>query len=171
MKCIIQQLLVLHMGMQCIHVLLQQTLASRQPPFFFAMIFVSQQIQRPTFIYIYIYMPRQCSSPGAYSVSCPSPRKGHQLSKPQYLCCSSQHLWYTSEPVPCTGIHTQLVDYEHIILLNTATTPTGKVVSTLAEFSKATNNQQTAYRLRDTYHDQVETYKQIRSRLYGPYTM
>ena len=38
------------------HVLLQQTLASRQPPFFFAMIFVSQQIQRPTFIYIYIYI-------------------------------------------------------------------------------------------------------------------
>ena len=72
---------------------------------------------------------------------------------------------------PCTGIHTQLVDYEHIILLNTATTPTGMVVSTLADFSKATNNQQIAYQLRDTYQDQAETYKQIRSRLYGAYTM
>ena len=68
-------------------------------------------------------------------------------------------------------MHTQLVDYEHIILLNTATTPTGMVVSTLADFSKATNNQQIAYQLRDTYQDQAETYKQIRSRLYGAYTM
>ena len=32
------------------------------------------------------------------------------------------------------------------------------VVSTLAEFSKASINQQTAYRLRDTYQQQVETY-------------
>ena len=68
-------------------------------------------------------------------------------------------------------MHTQFVDYAHIILLNTATTPTGKVVSTLAEFSKATNEQQTAYRLRDTYQQQVETYYEIRSRLYGSYIM
>ena len=61
-------------------------------------------------------------------------------------------------------MHTQFVDYAHIILLNTATTPTGKVVSTLAEFSKATNKQQTAYRLRDTYQQHVETYKEVRSR-------
>ena len=68
-------------------------------------------------------------------------------------------------------MHTQLVNYEHIILLNTATTPTGKVVSTLAEFSKVTNEQQTAYRLRESYQQQVETYKEIRGRLYGPYMM
>jgi len=52
-----------------------------------------------------------------------------------------------------------------------ATTPAGKLVSTLAGYSKATNEHQTAYRLRDTYAEQGETYKEIRSRLYGPYLM
>jgi len=68
-------------------------------------------------------------------------------------------------------MHTQLVDYEHILIVNTATTPAGKLVSTLAGYSKATNKHQTAYRLRDTYAEQGETYKEIRSRLYGPYLM
>ena len=62
-------------------------------------------------------------------------------------------------------MHTQLVDYEHILIVNTATTPSEKLVST------ATNEHQTAYRLRDTYAEQVETYKEIRSRLYGQYLM
>ena len=68
-------------------------------------------------------------------------------------------------------MHTQLVDYEHILIVNTATTPAGKLVSTLAGYPKATNEHQTAYRLRDTYAEQGETYKEIRSRLYGPYLM
>ena len=37
---------------------------------------------------------------------------------------------------------TQLVDYEHILIVNTATTPAGKLVSTLAGYSKATNEHQ-----------------------------
>ena len=54
-------------------------------------------------------------------------------------------------------MHTQLVDYEHILIVNAATTPSGKLVSTLTEYSKATNEHQTAYRLKDTYAEQVET--------------
>ena len=49
-------------------------------------------------------------------------------------------------------MHTQLVDYEHILIVNTATTPSGKLVSTLAGYSKATNEHQTAYRLSKEKH-------------------
>ena len=150
------------------HVLPQQTLASRQPPFFFAMIFVRQQIQRPTFIYI---CPDSVLHPVRIRCHILHPEK--DTNYPNHsTCVVPVNICYNHpNQCPCTGMHTQLVDYEHIILLNTATTPTGKVVPTLAEFSKATNDQQTAYRLRDTYHEQVETYKQIRSRLFGPYTV
>ena len=103
-----------------------------------------------------LYLPWQCSTPYPKHATCVVPVN---------LCST-----YPNQ-CQCTGMHTQLVDYEHILVVNTATTPAGKLVSTLAGYSKATNEHQTAYRLRDTYAEQGETYKEIRSRLYGPYLM
>ena len=44
-----------HTHGDAMHVLIQKTLTSRQPPFFFAMIYVNQQVQQPTFIYMTVY--------------------------------------------------------------------------------------------------------------------
>ena len=151
-----------------IHEQIRETLHSQQPPYFFAMIYVNQQIQRPTFAYI---CPDSVLHP--VRIRCHILQPDKATNYPNHATCVVPvNLCYTHpNQCLCTGMHTQLVDYEHILVLNTATTASGKLVSTLAEYSKATNEYQTAYRLRDTYADQVETYKEIRSRLYGPYIM
>ena len=74
-----------------IHEQIRETLHSQQPPYFFAMIYVNQQIQRPTFAYI---CPDSVLHPVRIRCHILQPDKATN-----YLCGPSKSLLHTSQPV------------------------------------------------------------------------
>ena len=151
---------------RAIHDELLQTLQLRNPIFFFALIYETPEIQRPSFIVL-----------GTHTVLHPVRVRCHVLQPdkptnyPNYSKCAvPNNLCYTHpNQCQCEGLHTQLVDYEQIMIVLTEHTQAGKLVSTMAIDPEASSEDYITYALKDTYKEQIETYKGRRRQMYGDY--
>ena len=63
----------------------------------------------------------------------------------------------------------QLIDYEQIMIVLTEHTQAGKLVSTMAIDPEDSSEDYITYALKDTYKEQIETYKGCRRQMYGDY--
>ena len=114
----------------------EETLQSQQPPFFFAMISANKQIQIPTLLISTLTVfYTQCALDVIFCNLTNTPTIQSMLLVWSQLIFAP-HIQISANVL---GMHTQLVDYEHILIVNTATTPSGKLVST------ATKEHQLAY--------------------------
>ena len=149
-----------------IHEEILQTLALRNPPFFFGLIFEREDILRPTFILL-----------GRQTVLHPVRVRCHVLSPdkdtnyPNYsTCCVPTNICYLHpNQCQCGGLHSQLVDYENIMLILTEFTGTGKLVSTMEVDVQNSTNISSVYSLKETYAEQIELYKRRRREMHGEY--
>ena len=149
-----------------IHEEILQTLALRNPPFFFGLIFEREDILRPTFILL-----------GRQTVLHPVRVRCHVLSPdkdtnyPNYsTCCVPTNICYLHpNQCQCGGLHSQLVDYENIMLILTEFTGTGKLVSTMEVDVQNSTNISSVYSLKETYAEQIELYKRRRREMHGQY--
>ena len=86
-----------------IHEQIRETLHSQQPPYFFAMIYVNQQIQQPTFAYIF---PDSVLHP--VRIRCHILQPDKATNYPNHATCVVPvNLCYTHpNQCLCTGMHT-----------------------------------------------------------------
>ena len=149
-----------------IHEEIRQTLVLQNPPFFFGLIFEREEILRPTFILL-----------GRQTVLHPVRVRCHVLSPdketnyPNYSrCCVPTNICYLHpNQCQCGGLHSQLVDYENIMIILTEYTGTGKLVSTMEVDVVNSTNISSVYTLKETYAEQVELYKCRRREMHGEY--
>ena len=144
------------------------TLNLGSPIFFFALIFKNAEIQRPTFILL-----GQKSVLHAVRIRCHVLQPDKLTNYPNYSKCAVPNNLCYAHPnqCQCGGLHTQLVDYEHIMIVCTENTEAGRLVSTMAIDPLASTHTYTTYALKDSYRDQIEIYKTRRRQMHGEYML
>ena len=109
----------------------------------------------------------------AVHVRCHVLQPDKDTNYPNYNKCAVpiNHCYSHPNQCNCGGVHTQLIDYENIMIVCKENTEAGRLVSTMGIDPLASTETYTLYGLKDTYKEQIEIYKARRRQMHGEYML